>query len=180
MSLISTAHARKLLQKAALVRAHSSIALHSRFVMTELKRKRSKGSRRLPGSRKHQRNGSDVAVPHGASMAERSGRRMCGLHAVYLLFGLGLACYLGLMYARHAKVLHENELWFSHITVSWLASESLLAYKLRLIGLGLHVGYYCLTKSIIYVKRTCMQSGLFSMPVFLCRCYIYIYGAFYI
>ncbi len=81
--------------------------------MSELKRKKARRSTR---TLKHQK----YANISGASQRRNSTALVFGqhLHAAHLLLGLALACYLGYTYASHAKQLHENELWFSHITVS--------------------------------------------------------------
>ena len=41
--------------------------------------------------------------------------------AVHLVLGVALALYLGRLYVQHTYELHENELWFSHITVGCYA-----------------------------------------------------------
>ena len=85
----------------------------------ELKKKKSKGARRLSGSPKHQRStGGSVAVVRSNSATTESLQQSWAWDAAYAAFGLTLACYLGYLYATHAKQLHENELWFSHISVS--------------------------------------------------------------
>ncbi len=50
------------------------------------------------------------------------------MRTAHLVFGLALAAYLGYAYASYGKQLHENELWFSHITVSFMEDISLLHY----------------------------------------------------
>ena len=40
------------------------------------------------------------------------------LTILYIIFGLGVAGYLGYRYATFVKLLHENDMWFSQITVS--------------------------------------------------------------
>ena len=37
---------------------------------------------------------------------------------VYVLFGSIVAVCMGYVYSVHSKLLHENELWFSQISVS--------------------------------------------------------------
>ena len=47
-----------------------------------------------------------------------------GANAVaYLLFGLVVAICMGYVYSVHSKLLHENELWFSQISVSFTECE---------------------------------------------------------
>lgn len=47
-----------------------------------------------------------------------------GAYAVtYLLFGLVVAICMGYVYSVHSKLLHENELWFSQISVSFTECE---------------------------------------------------------
>ena len=42
-----------------------------------------------------------------------------GANAVaYVIFGLIVAVCMGYVYSVHSKILHENELWFSKISVS--------------------------------------------------------------
>ena len=36
----------------------------------------------------------------------------------YILFGLAVAAFLGYRYASFVKLLHENDMWFSEISVS--------------------------------------------------------------
>ena len=87
--------------------------------MRELKKKKIKGTRRLPGSPKHQRStGGLVAAVRSNSAEAKSLQQSWAWDAAYAAFGLTLVCYLGYLYATHAKQLHENELWFSHISVS--------------------------------------------------------------
>lgn len=37
----------------------------------------------------------------------------------YILFSLAVACFLGYRYASFVKLMHENDMWFSEITVSY-------------------------------------------------------------
>lgn len=37
---------------------------------------------------------------------------------LYILFGLAVAGYLGYRYAAFIKLMHENDMWFSEISVS--------------------------------------------------------------
>ena len=86
--------------------------------MKELKRKKNRGrdSSKPSGSLKCRKSaGRSPATQDGD--ANREGTRTVG-NAARLLVGLALSCYLGWLFARHTRQLHENELWFSHITVS--------------------------------------------------------------
>ena len=91
--------------------------------MREPKKKKSKGTRRLSGSPKHQKS-TRSSVPSNSSEAKSLQRssESWAWDAAYTTFGVAVACYLGYFYATHAKQLHENELWFSHISVSYLCT----------------------------------------------------------
>ena len=47
--------------------------------------------------------------------------RMC-----QFLFGIAVACYIGYRYSSFVKLLHENDMWFSEISVSAFVSLSVL------------------------------------------------------
>lgn len=47
------------------------------------------------------------------------GEAAWGANAVaFVLFGMIVAVCMGYVYSVHSKLLHENELWFSRISVS--------------------------------------------------------------
>jgi len=82
-----------------------------RYSVRTMKRNRSKLGR--SGSSKHRKDRRTVigSDPVGETWGGRS--------VAYVLFGLAVAVCLGYVYATHSKLLHENELWFSHISVSY-------------------------------------------------------------
>jgi len=45
-------------------------------------------------------------------------RKMC-----QFLFGVAVACYIGYRYSSFLKLLHENDMWFSEISVSIFVPE---------------------------------------------------------
>ena len=65
------------------------------------------------------RNSCRITIKSNGQVGETWGE-----YAVtYLLFGLVVAIIMGYVYSVHSKLLHENELWFSQISVSFTECE---------------------------------------------------------
>lgn len=96
--------------------------------MSEVKKKR---ARRSTGAPKHHKCGSAASYAlqrRNSNGSDGAARRPSYLRAAHIVIGFALACYLGYVQASHVKQLHENELWFSHITVSY--TRTCLCYSI--------------------------------------------------
>ena len=100
-------------------RASASVSASSVAVGSGRRRSRSPSPHAKNASSSNSAAGKPVTMKHRAkhSLLQR-GRRNIIWNTTLALTTVLLACYFAYAYAKHLKQLHENELWFSRITVS--------------------------------------------------------------
>ena len=93
----------------------------NRSTMKETKRNKSKLAKAtsIKG-----RNNCRITIKSNGQVGETWGANA----VAYLLFGLVVAIGMGYVYSVHSKLLHENELWFSQISVSFTECECKFVY----------------------------------------------------
>ena len=102
----------------------------NRSTMKETKRNKSKLAKAtsIKG-----RNNCRITIKSNGQVGETWGANA----VAYLLFGLVVAICMGYVYSVHSKLLHENELWFSQISVSFTECQmQVCIYAMALFNLS--------------------------------------------
>ena len=85
--------------------------------MQEIRKRKQRGNKpkeTVPIDAKRDGSSADVHVETETAVKTNGGF----LIIVYILFGLAVASVLGYKYATFIKLMHENDMWFSEISVS--------------------------------------------------------------
>lgn len=97
-------------------------AVEQYVVLLNAHARRYSASDRKRMKRKKKRSIIREPLKHNSGVCKASTYPVSKTHWLYpascVLLSIIAAIYFGAIHAKHAKQLHENELWFSHITVS--------------------------------------------------------------